>query len=143
MALPLVTFEGRVVGDPELRFAASGVAVCRFRTVSNSRKFDKETNEWKDDKTCWLDVTCFNKLAEHVAESIVNRDTVVVIGRIYTDEWEDKDSGAKRSKICMNADSVGPALTWSAAGHKQVERTSAPAEDDPWAGGSQDSAPPF
>jgi single-strand DNA-binding protein len=138
-----VTFEGKVVADPDLRFAANGTAVCKIRTVTNSRKFDKETNEWRDDKTCWLDVTCFKQLAENVAESITKGDSVVVVGKLQTDEWEDKETGQKRSKTEVIADAVGPALTWRAAGHSgRSERTSSTPTDDPWAGG-QDSAPPF
>jgi len=140
--LPLVTFEGKVVGDPDLRFTETGMAICKLRTVSNSRKFNKETNEWKDDKTCWLDVTCFRQLAENTAESIQDKDNVVVIGRLQTEEWTDKD-GNKRSKQALIADSVGPALTWRAAGHSaKAERTASTPADDPWAGG-QESEPPF
>jgi single-strand DNA-binding protein len=111
--LPNITGEFRVVaGDPELRFAPSGVAVCTMRVVANSRK--KQGDEWVDDKVCWLKVTCFKRLAENVAESIKDKNLITVSGRLQTEEWEDKE-GAKRQSYVIVADNVGLALNLSPA----------------------------
>lgn len=148
--LPQVTIDGRMVADPELRFAPSGVAVGKFRVVASSRK--QVDGEWVDDKTLWMQVTCFKKLAENVVDSLVKGDLVVVTGRISTDEWT-TDAGEKRSSVVMIADSVAPSLAFRTIPHSagRAERSSG-GEADPWAspaaeGGAtqtqQESEPPF
>lgn len=147
MALPSVTMECKAAADPELRFTSSGMAVAKIRTVSASRHKVTENGaeKWVDKDTCWLDVTCFRRMAENVAESVTKGTLLVVVGKIKTEEWEDKESGAKRSKITCVADYIGPALTFSPAKVIEAQRSSAPASeptDDPWAGPSNDE-PPF
>lgn len=143
--LPNVTIEGRVVADPELRFSPSGVAVGSMRIVAASRKQNPETKEWEDDKTLWMNVSCFKTLAENVAESVAKGDMVVVTGRIFTDEWTSPE-GEKRSAVKMNADTVSVSLQWRTVPHGggRTERTSAPTGSTS-AGPAlpDDSEPPF
>lgn len=142
--LPRITVEGRIVAEPDLRFAPSGVAVCNFRLVSSDRKKDEASGEWVDTKTLWLRVTSFKKLAENCAESLEKGDLVTVVGKISTNEWEDND-GIKRSTTELIADSVAASLQFRTIPHGagKAQRASAPAEGpDPWAV-STDDAPPF
>ena len=133
-------------GEPELKFAQSGMAWCRFTGAASSRK-KNDAGEWVDDKTLFMPVTCFRDTAEHVAESVAKGDLVLVIGRIHTDEWEDQTSHEKRSRIVMIADAVGPSLQFRNIPHQagRTERSSSgPAADDPWASGPASSdSPPF
>jgi single-strand DNA-binding protein len=142
--LPLVTMEGTVVADPELRFSPSGVAVGSFRLVANGRKYDKDKNEWVDDKVLWMRVVCFRQLAENAVESLRKGDLAVVTGKISTDEWEDKD-GIKRSAVQLLADSVAVSVQFRTIPHSsgRAERSSAPPTDDPWASTGQAEEPPF
>lgn len=157
--LPLVTIEGRVVADPELRFATSGVAVGRMRLVASKQK-KNDAGEWVDDKTLWINCTMFKTLAENVAESIVKGDLVTVVGRLQTDEWTDKDSGEKRSQTVVIADSVAASLQFRTIKHgdQRAERSGGQgrqggqggqqAHDDPWATGPSGGSgfnddPPF
>lgn len=154
MALPPVSGEFRLVADPELRFAPSGMAVGNLRLVSNSRK--QVNGEWVDDQVIWLDAVVFKQMAENVVESLSKGDLVVVIGRLKTEQWE-KD-GEKKSKNSLTVDFIGPSLTYATAKVSKAERSSggtstqsAPAQSrpaaaavDPWAApANQDSAPPF
>jgi single-strand DNA-binding protein len=141
--LPLVTVEGRAVADPELRFAPSGVAVCKMRLVASKRKQD-ENGQWVDDKVFWITATCFKDLAEHTAESVVKGDLVTVVGRLQTDEWE-TESGDKRSAPVLIADSVAISLQFRVVPHSagRAERSSGPASDDAWATSPASDEPPF
>jgi single-strand DNA-binding protein len=139
--------EGRVVADPELRFAQSGTAICRMRLVAADRRLNKQTDEWEDADTLWMDVTCFKQLAENVVESVVKGDLVIVTGKIRTEEWEDRDSGAKRSKVALIADTVSASLQFRVIPHGEARRTApaaqtyrAPVEQ---AYGPQTDEPPF
>jgi single-strand DNA-binding protein len=144
--------EARVVNDPELRFAPSGVAVGRFRVVCNGIKKDGD-GKWvsDDDHTLWLSVTCFRQLAENCAESLRKGDLVSVTGKLETDEWE-TEAGEKRSRTVLVADSVAASLKFRMIPHGagRAERTSEPSSDDRWQSGGSSSGgegssedPPF
>lgn len=140
--LPSVSMECRAVADPELRFGPSGTAVAKIRTASSKRKQD-DNGQWVDDKVCYLDVTCFGKVAENVAESVVRGDQLVITGTLQTDEWNDRETGEKRSKIACTAWTVAVSLAWRTVRHGEgrAEReTAPPSSGDPWAT-QQPSAP--
>ena len=144
--LPLITIEGRVVDDPELRFTPSGLALAKFRLVASSRK-KNDAGEWVDDKTLWIDATCWRQLAENVAESIGKGDLVTVVGRLQTESWENKE-GEKRSKISVTADSVAASLQFRTIKHGEGRPArssggSGSSESDPWASSAPDDEPPF
>lgn len=138
--LPRITLEGRAVADPELRFGQSGTAICRMRLVAADRRKNDQTGEWEDSDTLWMDVTCFKQLAENVVESVVKGDLVVVTGKIRTEEWEDRDSGGKRSKVSMVADTVSASLQFRIIPHGEARRASAPAPVNQAYGGAAPSA---
>lgn len=151
--LPRITMECRVAAEPELRFSNSGVAVCRLRVVAADRRKNDQSGEWEDGDTLWMDVTAFKQLAENVVESVTKGDLLVVTGKIRTEEWEDRESGAKRSKVAMIADTVSASLQFRVlphAGETHARRAPAPAQQayqggdppNPW-GGQADSDPPF
>lgn len=145
MTLPTCTGEFRAVADPELRFAPSGMAVAKVRIVANSRKKDPDTDQWKDDKVCWLTLTAFGRVAENIAESVVKGSLIEATGRLQTEEWETKE-GEKRTGMSLVADRVGLSLAFvpAKAMERTVKRESAPAEGgDPWVAPAQDDEPPF
>jgi single-strand DNA-binding protein len=143
--LPVITMEGTVVADPELRFAPTGTAVGNFRLVANGRK-RTESGEWVDDKTLWMSVTCFRQLAENVAESLRKGDLAVATGTLQTEEWENQE-GKKQSRTVMIANSVSASLMFRTIPHgeaRRAERSSSPPSDDAWtAPSSQAEEPPF
>jgi single-strand DNA-binding protein len=123
MALPRIAVDGRLAAEPELRFGQSGKAVARLRVVASDRRLNQATGEWEDADTLWIDVTCFDKLAENVCESVVKGDLVIVTGRLRTEEWQDRDSSQKRSKIAMLADSVAASLQFRQIPHGSAQRS--------------------
>lgn len=125
------TGSGNVGSDPELRFTESGVAVATFAIALYEGK-DKNGDA---KPPSWVDVTCWEQLAENVAESVNKGDRVSVIGRLTQDRWETSD-GDKRSKIKVVADDVAVSLKWSTA---TAVRT--PREDDGGARKQQRPAP--
>lgn len=149
--LPRITLEGRVVADPGLTFGKSGTAVCKMRLVAADRRLNQQSGEWEDGDTLWMDVTCFKQLAENVVESVVKGDLVIVTGKIRTEEWDDRDTGAKRSKVAMIADTVSASLQFRTIPHGEARRTAAPAPANQAYGGApstygqapQTDEPPF
>lgn len=149
MPLPRVALECRLADDPALRFAQSGNAVAKLRVVASDRRLNQQTNQWEDGDTLWVDVTAFGKLAENVCESVQKGDLLLVQGRMRTEEWDDRETGAKRSKIALIADSIGASLQFrqlphAGATHEARAARPAPASTDPWGSApAGDSDPPF
>lgn len=144
--LPRITVECRLAADPELRFSQSGTAVARMRVVAADRRLNQQTNEWEDGDVLWLDVTAFKQLAENVVESVQKGDLVVITGKIKTEEWDDRETGQKRSKIAMIADTVSASLQFRVLPHAgETHRQRAQAQPARQGGGSwpQDEEPPF
>jgi single-strand DNA-binding protein len=133
MPLPRVVIEGRMATEPELRFLPSGVAVCNFRVAASQRKLNQQTNQWEDDKQCFLSVACWRDMAENVASSLHRGDGVVIIGRMYEEQYERE--GQQRTSFKVDADSCGPDLRWAEATMQRTQRTQAgqQPQPDPWA----------
>lgn len=112
MALPSITVTARLVDTPEIRFSQSGTAIAKLRLVSNSRRLNKQTDQWEDGDTWWGRGTAFARTAEAIAEANLQKgDLVTVRGDVKTDQWEDKDTGAKRSADEVIVREIGRALT--------------------------------
>ncbi len=159
MYLAQLSGEYRLVDDPELRFTPSGKAVANVRLVTNSRRFNKDSQEWEDDKVLWMSGTVWGSMAENVAESLRKGDLVVVIGKLQTQEWTDNDNN-KRSKPDLIIDHIGPSLQWATAKVTKAERAGGQggtrgssqssggsggnaAAEDPWASPPPSDEPPF
>lgn len=147
MTLPRISGEYRVVADPDLRFGQNGgTAVCRIRVVANSKKKD-DSGTWVDDKVVWLGAVMFKDVAEHAAESIKKGDTVLIDGRLETQEWEDKENN-KRQSYNILVDNIGVSIRWNNVQTVQAQRATAPASEDPWSSApagqpQQQEAAPF
>lgn len=139
MGLPTLAGEFTVVADPELKFAQSGQAIARVRLVANSRR-KNDAGEWENDKTLWMSGTAFGKTAENIAESCTKGTRVMVIGRLETSEWQDKDSGQKRSATGLIIDKFGLDLMFDPAHHQRQDQPSQQSSGSPWASSDE---PPF
>jgi single-strand DNA-binding protein len=99
----VVTLVCRLTFDPELRALPSGTSVCRLRVAFTTQR--KEGDAWID-KPNYCDVTVWGKQGEMCAKYLEKGRQVCVVGRLEWREWEDKESGKKRSAIDITADSV-------------------------------------
>lgn len=115
-----VTLVGNCTRDPELRFTPTGMAVATFGLAVNRRWQNKQSNEWEE-AVSFFDVTCWQTLAENVAESVQKGARVVVAGRLDQRSWETQD-GDKRSKVEVVADEVAPSLRYATAAVTKNER---------------------
>ena len=145
----IITLVGNLVDDPSLRFAQSGAAVANFTIASTPRAFDKQSNEWKDGDTMFLNCSVWRQAAEHVAESLTKGTRVIVQGRLKSRSYDDRD-GNKRTVFEVDVEEIGPSLaratavvTRATGGGKPAPRQPAgrPPAADPWAGIQQTEAP--
>jgi single-strand DNA-binding protein len=99
-----VVITGNLTRDPELRSTNSGTPVCSLRIASNTRRKDASGN-WVD-KPNYFDVTVWGAQGENCSQYLSKGRPVAIDGRLEWREWEDKQSGAKRSAVEIVADSV-------------------------------------
>ena len=144
-----ICITGNLVDDPILRFTPSGAAVANFTIASTPRAFDKQSNEWKDGDTMFLNCSIWRQAAEHVAESLTKGTRVIVQGRLKSRSYDDRE-GNKRTVFEVDVDEIGPSLaratavvTRATGGGKPAPRQPAgrPPAADPWAGIQQTEAP--
>ena len=146
-----ICITGNLVDDPILRFTPSGAAVANFTIASTPRAFDKQSNEWKDGDTMFLNCSIWRQAAENVAESLTKGTRVIVQGRLKSRSYDDRD-GNKRTVFEVDVEEIGPSLaratavvTRATGGGEPAPRQPAgrPPAADPWAGITQQTEAPF
>lgn len=133
-----ITIIGTLVDDPELRFTPSGAAVANFRIASNSRRFDKQTNEWVDNDAMFLSCAVWRQYAENVAESLTKGMRVIVQGNLKSRQYETSE-GEKRTVFEIDVQEVGPALRFATA--KVTKAMRSQGEGGGWQGQQQAGSP--
>jgi len=95
---------GNLTRDPELRYIQSGTAVLDLGLAVNRRT--KSADGTWGDEVAFIDVTVWRKQAENCAEYLSKGRPVLVEGYLRMDQWQDKKTGEKRSKLKVTAQNV-------------------------------------
>lgn len=88
---------GNLTRDPELRYTAKGTAIARIG-LAVSRKWRNEAGEMQEETT-FVDVDAFGRQAETIGQYLKKGRPIMIEGRLRLDQWEDKNTGQKRSKL--------------------------------------------
>lgn len=100
MQINLVTLSGRLGRTPDVKYFESGTFVTKF-----SLAVDKNTSK-KDEPPYWIDCECWGKTGEVVATYCDKGSQIGASGSFYAESWEDKTTGATRTKHVLKIDSV-------------------------------------
>ena len=100
-----LTVVGHIVNNPERRQVGTQ-EVIKFRVASNSRRRTAD-GAWEPGNSLFINVNCWGKLVTGVGAALGKGAPVIVVGHVYTSEYEDRD-GNRRSSLEMRATSVGP-----------------------------------
>jgi single-strand DNA-binding protein len=92
-----VILAGNLTRDPELRYTPKGVAIAKIGLAIN-RTWKTETGESKEEVT-FVDVDAFGRQAEVIAQYMKKGRPFLVEGRLKLDQWEDKNTHQKQSKL--------------------------------------------
>ena len=92
-----VILAGNLTRDPELRYTPSGTAIAKFGLAVN-RKWKDQSGELKEEVT-FVDVDCFGKQAETIGQYLKKGRPILIEGRLRLDQWEDKQTQQKRSRL--------------------------------------------
>jgi single-strand DNA-binding protein len=94
---------GNLTRDPEVRPVGSST-VASF-TLAVNRKWKDASGE-KKEAVSFIDCKAWGKTAEMVGQYLIKGRGACVVGRIEQESWDDKDSGQKRSKLVIVAETV-------------------------------------
>lgn len=96
---------GNLTRDVEMRYTPKGTAVASFGMAMN-HKWKTESGETKEEVT-FVDCDCFGRTAEVVQQYAGTKGSPLMVeGRLKLDQWDDKQSGQKRSKLKVVIESV-------------------------------------
>ena len=96
-ALNKVLLMGNLTRDPELRVTPKGTPICQFSLAIN-RTFKMESGETREEVT-YIDIEAWGKQGETIAKYVTKGRPLYVEGRLRLDQWEDKTSKEKRSRM--------------------------------------------
>jgi len=88
---------GNLTRDPEIRYTPKGTAVTdlgmainRIRTGDSGERIEEVT---------YVDVTLWGRTAELAGQYLSKGRSVFIEGRLQLDQWDDKATGQKRSRL--------------------------------------------
>lgn len=97
-----VIIAGNLTRDPEARHLASGTEISQISLAVNRKWRDSAGQD--QEEVGFFDVTFFGRVAEVVNAHLAKGRPVLVEGRLKWDTWEDRQTGAKRSKVHIIGD---------------------------------------
>ena len=136
---------GNLTRDPELRYTPSGMAVVSFGLATN-RRWKGQDGQDREDST-FVEVTAFGRQAEVISEYMSKGTPIFVEGRLKYDQWEDRDTGQKRSMLGVTVENfqfLGSPLgsgSGSSGGKRPQEKAAAGAAPDEDFGPTDDDIP--
>ena len=92
---------GRLTRDPELRHTQSNMAVASFTLAIDRDRKDANGNRQTD----FIDCVAWGRQAEFVKQWFTKGMMAIVVGRVQSRNWEDKN-GNKRVSVEVNCDEV-------------------------------------
>lgn len=153
-ALNKVFLLGNLTRDPELRYTSGGTAICRFGLAVN-RRFATARGEEREE-TCFVDIDVWGKQAESCGNFLRRGAPALIEGRLQFDQWDDRETGQKRSKLRVHAERVqflGSSSGGSFGddgGEREIDDGFGPHEEAPrsrraasYSSGGQQEPPPF
>jgi len=138
---------GNLTRDVELKFTPKGTAVAKVGLAVN-RKWTTDSGE-KKEEVAFVDVELWGKTAEICGQYLRKGSCALFAGRLAQENWDDKATGQKRSKLKVVAETVqfldskgsgsAPAPSQRSSGQPATQPSDAPPEDKL----PDESDPPF
>ena len=88
---------GNLTRDPEVKYTSGGTAIAKLGMAINRTWTNKEGQ--KQEETTFVDVDAFGRQAEVIGQYLKKGRPVMIEGRLKLDQWDDKQTGQKRSKL--------------------------------------------
>src|SRR5471032_731843 len=92
-----VMLMGNLTRDPEIKYTPKGTAIANFGIAVN-RTYTPEGGEKREEVT-FIDLEAFGRTAEIIGEYFKKGRPIFIEGRLKLDQWDDKTTGKKMSKL--------------------------------------------
>lgn len=133
-----VIIVGHLGADPEVRFSASGEAICNMRVATSDTWKDKSSGERRE-ATEWHRVVLYRRLAEVARDYLKKGMAVYIEGKIRTRKWQDREGQDRYSTEIEGSEltMLGGKGNSEPTGQHEVPITSTrkvavPVSDMPW-----------
>ncbi len=105
-----VVLIGRLTREPEFRTFSTGGKVAKIGFAVTNRRKNSQTGQWEDEPM-FIDCEAFNrgefgKLADRIERFCHKGSQILIEGRLHLDQWDDKTTGAKRTKHKIVIDEI-------------------------------------
>lgn len=97
MSLNTVSLVGRAGRDPEVKYFESGSVVCNLTLAVNRRSRNS-------DEPDWFSLEIWGRNAQVAADYVRKGSLIGVTGSLKLDYWQDRSTGADRSKPVIRVD---------------------------------------
>ncbi|MEW5567352.1 single-stranded DNA-binding protein [Rossellomorea marisflavi] len=122
-----INLVGNISSDIDIRALNDGKFVAKFDIAV--------TNPYKHEKTSFLPVECWGRVAENTSNFCKKGSKVSVSGYVEVDQWQN-DQGQNRYKTKIVADKIG-FLTPKSSGGQQQQQQNNQNQHDPFANNGQ------
>ena len=95
---------GNITRDPELKYTPKGTAVAQIGLAIN-RIYTNDAGE-KVEEVTFVDIDMFGRTAEICNEYCSKGDPIMIEGRLKLDQWDDKQTGQKKSRMKVICDTL-------------------------------------
>ena len=119
---------GNLTRDPELKALPTGTSVCNFSVATN--RVWKDKNGAKQEAVEFHNVVVFGATADNVAKYMMKGSQIYVEGRLQTQSWEDKSTGAKKYRTEIVAEQVKFGNKPKEGGSNSTPRAAKPAKSE-------------
>lgn len=99
-----VILMGHLTRDPETRVTPTGMSICKIGLAVNHDY--KAADGTKKQEVVFIDCDAFGKTAEIMQKYLAKGRACLVDGRLKLDQWDDKKTGEKRSRIGVVVESI-------------------------------------
>lgn len=128
----MVVLIGNLTRDPEMSYTPKGTAACEISLAVN-HKYTTEAGEKREEVT-FVEVQLWGRTAEIAGEYLKKGNQAFVEGRLKLDQWDDKTTGQKRSKlrvVCQNLQLLGNKPPGEGGGRKHDDAPEQPQRKAP------------
>ena len=99
----MVSINGNLTRDIEMKYATSGSAVGKFSIANNQNK--KVGDNWET-VGHFFDCVLFGKRAEALQQYMTKGQAVSILGHLEQNRWQDKETGKNRSSVQIIVDDI-------------------------------------
>jgi len=139
-----IIISGNLTRPPEMRSVGADKSVTKF-TIANNTKYKNASGELVE-KATFLECEAWNKTGEIAAQYLMQGSLVMCEGSLEQENWTDKESGQKRSKMKLKVEKLHLMPRGEKRDSVPVDTAADIAPIRPRAavaGGADDSNPPF